>query len=131
LIEYSGPVEDVRPYLAQASVFVLPSYYREGVPRTLLEAMAMARPLITTDTPGCRETVSDAKNGLLVPARNIEALAQSMEAFLTHPEWLSPMGAASRRLAETLYDVRQVNEQLVDFMQLGGPVLQPSPVGCH
>ena len=67
IIDWVGQVNDVRPYIAQASVFVLPSYYREGIPRSTQEAMAMARPVITTDAPGCRETVIDGVNGFLVP----------------------------------------------------------------
>ena len=76
-IEYEGAVDDVRPAIEAAHVFVLPSY-REGCPRTVLEAMAMGRPVITTDVPGCRETVEDGLNGFLVPARDPQALAQAL-----------------------------------------------------
>ena len=75
LIEWPGHVDDVRPWLAQSSVVVLPSTYREGLPRSLMEGMAMGRPIITTDAPGCRDTVMEGINGYLVPPRNVEALA--------------------------------------------------------
>lgn len=74
-----------------SSVYVLPSY-REGTPRTVLEAMAMGRPIITTDTQGCRETVLNGTNGFLVPVRNSEAIAEKMVWFINHPEKLSEMG---------------------------------------
>src|SRR3546814_8238298 len=84
LIEWPGHVP-VRPWLAQASVFVLPSY-REGVPRSTQEAMALGLPIVTTDVPGCRETVAEGKNGFLVPVRNAARLAEAMRYFLDHPE---------------------------------------------
>jgi glycosyltransferase involved in cell wall biosynthesis len=109
ILEWPGCVPDVRPWLAQASVYVLPSYYREGVPRSIQEAMAMARPIITTDAPGCRETVIDGQNGFLVPVRDAEALATAMEQFIMQPELIVTMGRASRLLAEERYDVRRIN----------------------
>jgi glycosyltransferase involved in cell wall biosynthesis len=117
VVEYRGWVSDVRPLLAQASVFVLPSY-REGTPRTVLEAMATGRPVITTDVPGCRETVRDGENGFLVPARNAEAIAHSMERFILQPELISKMGRRSRQIAEEKYDVRKVNEVILRIMGL-------------
>ncbi|MFN4034208.1 MAG: glycosyltransferase family 4 protein, partial [Fimbriimonadales bacterium] len=91
ILEWLGHVPDVRPYFAQTSVYVLPSY-REGVPRSTQEAMAMARPVITTDAPGCRETVIDGVNGFLVPPRDVAALVQAMERFIQQPELIIPMG---------------------------------------
>jgi len=102
LIEWPEHVADVRPYLAQASVFVLPSYYREGVPRSIQEAMAMGRPIITTDAPGCRETVIPGVNGFLVPVRDVDALVSAMERFIKEPELIERMGKESRRIAEHL-----------------------------
>lgn len=113
VIEWTGPVPDVRPYLASASVFVLPSYYREGVPRSTQEAMAMGRPVITTDAPGCRETVDEGVNGFLVPVRRPAALAQAMQCFIAEPSLIATMGAASRRLAEERFDVRRINRQML------------------
>ncbi len=119
IVEILSVTDDVRPYLKAASVFVLPSYYREGTPRTLLEALAMGRPLITTDTPGCRETIVDGLNGFLVPVRNSEALAKAMERFIAEPELIARMGAESRIIAEEKYDVHKVNKVINEAMGLG------------
>ena len=116
IIEWPGHVPDVRPWLAQASVFVLPSYYREGVPRSTQEAMAMARPVITTDAPGCKETVIHGKNGFLVPVRNAEALAAAMEQFILHPDLIDDMGRASRSMAEERFDVHKINQAILREM---------------
>ncbi|MCS7240418.1 MAG: glycosyltransferase family 4 protein [Candidatus Bipolaricaulota bacterium] len=118
ILEWPGHVPDVRPWLAQASVFVLPSYYREGVPRSIQEAMAMARPVITTDAPGCRETVIPGVNGFLVPPRDVEALASAMEKFIREPELIERMGRESRRIAEERFDVHKVNQILLREMAL-------------
>lgn len=117
-IDYLGHRDDVRPSIAAASVYVLPSFYGEGVPRSILEAMAMGRPIITTDSPGCRETVQSGKNGYLVPMRDSVQLAQTMERFLVNPAIIGPMGAASRRLAEEKFDVRQVNHTILQSLGL-------------
>lgn len=114
-VTWLGGVEDVRPYLEQTSVFVLPSY-REGLPRSTQEALAMARPVITTDVPGCRETVIHGKNGFLVPPRDAQTLAQAMVRFLESPELISRMGQASRRLAEARFDVRRINQHLLTYL---------------
>lgn len=109
VIEWPGHVEDVRPWISQASVFVLPSYYREGVPRSIQEAMAMGRPIITTDAPGCRETVIEGINGFLVPVRDVDALVRAMECFILEPDLIERMGKESRRLAEERFDVHKIN----------------------
>lgn len=98
IIEYLGETDDVRPFIANASVYVLPSY-REGTPRTVLEAMAMGRPIITTDAPGCRETVVQGKNGFLVPVGDSHSLASAMERFILQPELIESMGEESYRIA--------------------------------
>ncbi|MCF6191548.1 MAG: glycosyltransferase, partial [Candidatus Hydrothermae bacterium] len=112
-----GFLEDVRPALAQSSVYVLPSY-REGTPRSVLEAMAMARPVITTDAPGCRQTVRPGENGFLVPVRDAEALTQAMMHFLDHPEDIPRMGKVSRRLAEDVFDVEKVTARILATLRL-------------
>jgi glycosyltransferase involved in cell wall biosynthesis len=117
LINYVGPVDDVRPHLAQCSVYVLPSY-REGTPRTVLEAMATARAVITTDVPGCRETVSDGVNGILVPPRDAESLAAAMLRLARDAPLARQMGIAGRRIAEEKYDVRLVTRATLDAMSL-------------
>jgi glycosyltransferase involved in cell wall biosynthesis len=116
LIEWHGHVP-VRPWLAQTSVFVLPSY-REGVPRSTQEAMAMARPVITTDAVGCRETVVEGENGFLVPVRDAEALEAAMRRFIENPELIEPMGQISRLMAEERFDARRVNKVILDEMGL-------------
>jgi glycosyltransferase involved in cell wall biosynthesis len=115
LIEFEGQLADVRPALADCSVYVLPSY-REGTPRTVLEAMAMGRPIITTDAPGCRETVVDGDNGFLVPVRSVDALVLAMLRFIDDPRLAPRMGARSRRIAEDKYDVKKVNEVMLQEM---------------
>lgn len=115
IIEYLGRTDDVRPYIAASSVYVLPSY-REGTPRSVLEAMAMGRPVITTDAPGCRETVVPGMNGFLVPVKDAAALAAAMEKFILNPEMIVPMGEKSRQIAEEKYDVHKVNQVILQSM---------------
>ena len=112
---FLGRLDDVRPALADCSVYVLPSY-REGTPRTVLEAMACGRAIITTDTPGCRETVQDGVNGFLVPVGDAAALAAAMERFHLDPGLAARMGAESRRIAEEKYDVHKVNRAMMSAM---------------
>ena len=108
LIEMPGWLDDVRETLKEASVFVLPSY-REGTPKSTLEAMAMARPVVTTDAPGCRETVVEGENGYLVPVGDAQALAQAMLKFADDPARVAHMGAGSLAMARDLFDVNKVN----------------------
>lgn len=105
----------MRPAIEKATVYVLPSY-REGTPRTVLEAMAMGRPIITTDAPGCRETVIDGDNGFLVPVKSVEALAAAMIRFIETPELIAKMGIRSRQIAEEKYDVHKVNAVMLKAM---------------
>ena len=114
-LEWVPWAEDVRPYLRQTSVYVLPSY-REGVPRSTQEAMAMARPVITTDAPGCRETVVEGVNGFLVPPRDVEALEAAIERFIREPTLIERMGLESRRLAEERFDAHKISERLLREM---------------
>jgi glycosyltransferase involved in cell wall biosynthesis len=116
-IEYLGRLADVRPAIAGCSVYVLPSY-REGTPRTVLEAMAMGRPVITTDAAGCRETVVDRHTGWLVPPRDAGALSEAMERSLASPSELATMGRRARERAEGKYDVRHVNTAILTAMGL-------------
>ncbi len=116
-VELRGDHEDVRPLFAEAHVAVVPSV-REGMSRTLLEALANARPVITTDVPGCREAVDDCVNGILVPPQDADALAAAMERLFARRELLAAMGRASRLKAERLFDVRLVNGALMAAMGL-------------
>jgi glycosyltransferase involved in cell wall biosynthesis len=117
IIEYLGRLDDIRPSVADASVYVLPSY-REGIPRTVLEAMSMGRPVITTHAPGCRETVEEGCNGFLVPVKDVAALAKAMEKFIEEPEFVSKMGQQSRQIAVEKYDARKVNAVILETMGL-------------
>lgn len=116
LIEYLGFTDDIAGVLAATTVFVLPSYYREGVPRTNLEALAVGRPIVTTDWVGCRETVVDGKNGFLVPPKDPVALAERMERYLREPALVAKHGRASRALAEERFDIRKVNALMLDAL---------------
>ncbi|WP_101047672.1 glycosyltransferase family 4 protein [Macromonas nakdongensis] len=113
-VEWPGQV-NVKPWLAKTSVYVLPSY-REGVPRSTQEAMAMGRPVITTDVPGCRETVVDGVNGFMVPPRNVPTLAAAMLKFVQNPSLVATMGTESRRLAEERFDVDKINQRLMEVL---------------
>ncbi len=116
VINYLGATDDVRPYLRDSSVFVLPTIYREGRPRAVVEAMATGRPVITTNTPGCRQTVIHDQNGFLVPIKNVPALAEAMERFIVNPELIRKMGRRSRELAEEQYNVHEVNNTIASIM---------------
>lgn len=113
IITAPGHVEDPAQYYAECHVFVLPSY-REGTPRTNLEAMATGRAIITTDVPGCRETVVPGVNGLLVPARDAPQLAEAMLALAREPSRVSAMGQAGRQLCETRFELEQVTVSTAD-----------------
>jgi glycosyltransferase involved in cell wall biosynthesis len=116
-VQYVRDVADVRPFIAACHVFVLPSYH-EGMPRTVLEAMAMSRPILTTDVPGCRETVVPGTNGYLVRSEDAEALAERMDWFLENREEWERMGQASRRMAEARFEVHTINAALLGVMEL-------------
>ncbi len=111
-VDYLGPAGDVRPALGNCHVYVLPSY-GEGMPKTVLEALATGRPVITTNTAGCRETVVPGRNGIVVPPRDADALAQAMERFLKEPRQLRAMAAESRRIAHEKFDVDLVNNEMM------------------
>lgn len=113
IIEWLGETSDVRKFIALAHVVVLPSYYREGVPRSLLEAAAMAKPVITTDAVGCREAVDHEKTGLLVPVKDAKALAQAMTRMIENPEMRERMGKAGRKKVEQEFDERIVIEKII------------------
>lgn len=114
-VDYLGPRDDVREEISRCHVYVLPSYH-EGMPRTVLEAMAMGRPILTTAVSGCRETVIDGENGWLVPKADASTLAERMLWFVTHPERLETLGANSQRLAAERFDVKRINQQMVDIL---------------
>ena len=117
IINLLPETNDVRPAYTECSVFVLPSY-REGTPRSVLEAEAMARPVITTDTQGCRNTVIDGYNGFLVPVGDSGAIAAAMERFISDPSLIASMGANSLQLCREKYEVDKVNQDMLSIMQL-------------
>lgn len=116
-LKYWGKLSDVRPAIAESSIYVLPSY-REGTPRTVLEAMAMGRAIITTDAPGCRETVIQDENGFLVEVKSVSSLVNAMEEFINNPALIEQMGQRSREIALNKYDVHQVNRHMMQEMGL-------------
>lgn len=118
IVEYLGMTNDVRPHLAACHVFVLPSFYGEGLPRSILEAMSTGRPILTTDNVGCKETVVQGENGFLVPVRDAASLAERMIWFIEHRDQWQRMGQASRRMAEERFDVHKINAQLIEMMGL-------------
>ncbi len=117
VINYLGASDDVRQHLAAAHALILPSY-REGTPRSVLEAMSAGRAVITTDAPGCRETIVDGESGLLVPVQNVEALAGAAAKLARDRTLLTALAAAGRLRAERLYDAHRVATQMLDVMGL-------------
>ena len=100
IVEWWGQRGDMSEILARAAIVCLPTFYREGVPRVLIEAAACGRPIVTTDMPGCREIVRNGENGLLVPARNGPALADAISRLLDQPALRETMGRQSREIAQ-------------------------------
>lgn len=117
IINYPGQVDSVQDWIASSHVFVLPSY-REGVPRSTQEAMAIGRAVITTDVPGCRETVIDGVNGFFVEKWNPQALADKMIYFIEHPEQIKIMGEESYKLAQEKFAADKVNKRLINMLDL-------------
>ena len=112
IVDYVGATANVLPYLQQSEVFVLPSY-REGTPRSVLEAMAVGLPIITTDVPGCRETVSPGLNGILVSEKDVSSLYSAMVLLISDSNLRSKMGAESLLRAKSIFDVDKVNEDIL------------------
>lgn len=112
-VEWLGFVEDIPGLYQRAHIVCLPSY-REGLPKALIEACAAARPIVTTDVPGCREVVDDGVNGLLVPARDATSLADALQRLIEDPEMRARFGEASRRKAAD-FDIRSVVQKTLDL----------------
>lgn len=115
-IKYLGKLNDVKESLIKCSIFVLPSY-REGTPRTVLEAMAIGRAIITTNAPGCRETVIHGYNGLLVEPKNVDSLVNSLKYMINNPSFIMLMGRNSRIIAEKKYDVNIITSQIIKIIK--------------
>lgn len=115
IIIYEGFVSDIQEKIKNTSVFVLPSH-REGFPRSTQEAMAIGRPIITTNVAGCKDTVKDGENGFLIPPYDSEILAQKMLYFLQNPNEVNRMGENSRKMAEERFDIFNINKKLIKFI---------------
>ena len=114
IVNYHGATDDVPSWMAKCRFFVYPSYYPEGVPRCAIQAIASGRPIITCNTPGCKETVQDGINGFLIPPKNVEALSDKMIWMIENPKSISEMAIASRALAEKKFDVNKINQELIN-----------------
>ncbi len=117
-IEYCGHANDVRPFIEQCSIFVLPSYH-EGLPRSVLEALSMGRPVITTNAPGCRETVIDGRNGYIVPVRDSQILAERILNLANDINMREKMSEESYLLCSEVFEVNKINEQIIKKMGVG------------
>ena len=116
-VRWIGFVDDTPKLIANCDVMILPSY-REGFSQSLVEALAMGRPIITSDAPGCRATVTNGENGFLVPIRNSSKLVEAMLKFIREKNKIPVMGAKSRTIAENKYDVHKVNQVMLKIMGL-------------
>jgi glycosyltransferase involved in cell wall biosynthesis len=115
VIDYLGYKTDVRPYIKNSYAVVLPSYH-EGQGRVLAEGMAMGRPVIASDVPGCRQTVRNKVNGLLVPPKDYKALADAMIYLYKNPETGIKMGEEGYKIAKEVFDVDKINEKILNEM---------------
>jgi len=128
LIEWIGFRDDLRDVVRSAAFAVLPSYYKEGVPKSLLEALAAGKPILTTDAPGCREVVVPGENGLLVPPRDAPSLACAMKRLLADRALRARMGARSRAMALEQFSDDSVNARIIDvYREVLGDRWRPSP----
>lgn len=111
-IVFPGEVKDPVEFYHQASVFVLPTYYREGLPRTILEAMACGRPIITTDWPGCRDAVEDGENGFLVQPQSPQEIAEKMKLLIEDKDLLETMAQKAYETCKKTYEVSIINKKM-------------------
>ena len=116
IIYYGGVVHDVRTVIKSTHVLVLPTFYREGLPRCIQEAMAIGRPVITTDFAGCSNILDEKTNGLTVPAKDVTALVSAMEWFCSNEDILPVMAAECRKVAEKYFDCNKSDETLIKLM---------------
>ncbi|BFP42761.1 glycosyltransferase family 4 protein [Flavobacteriaceae bacterium GF1] len=117
IIVFHGIKDNVPEFLQEMDVFVLPTFYREGVPRSILEALSVGMPVITTDMPGCKETVIPKKNGFLIPPNSLDHLLDACRYFLENPSAVEEMGKQSRLLAERKFDVNIINNSLIQHIK--------------
>ena len=116
-ITFLGWVDDIKTQLNNNDVFVLPSYYREGIPRTGIEASSMSMPIITTSSIGCKELVDNNKNGILISPKAPQELASAMEVFVKNPDLIQSMGAVSRKKAVNEFDISIIINQYIQLYE--------------
>ena len=116
-IKWLGRREDIKELLQQCHIFAFPSYYMEGLPKSLIEACAIGRPIVTTDNIGCRDVVTDGENGFLVPVKDAGALAEKLKALIEDKELRIEMGNASRKIAEKEFSVDDVIRKHLEIYQ--------------
>ncbi len=118
IVELIPETDDVAAFISKCRVFVLPTYYREGVPRVNLEALSIGRPIITTKMPGSKETVIENKNGLFVKTRDIKDLVDKMEWMINHPEEVEMMSEESYKLCKDRFEISIINKRMLDIMEI-------------
>ena len=116
VVIYHGPQSNIQEHLTNRDIFVLPTYYREGVPRSILEALSVGLPVITTNTPGCKETIVNKKNGILIEPKDLDELINAMEYFLINKDKIKEMGINSRNYAKERFDVKIINKNLLNIV---------------
>ncbi len=116
-IDYLGSLDDVRPAISDCTIFVLPSY-REGTPRSVLEAMSIGRAIITTDAPGCRETVIDGENGFLIPPKNVKLLSDAIKKLIDDLSLCESFGLRSREYVVSKFDQNIVSKNIIKNMDI-------------
>lgn len=116
-IQWLGHRDDVKELLEKCHIIAFPSYYREGVPKSLIEASAIGRPIITCNSIGCKDTVEDGVNGFLIPIRDCHVLAEKLKLLIDNPDLRKKMGEASRKIAERDYSLALVIEKHMETYQ--------------
>ena len=116
-IQWLGFRKDVKELLQQASIVAFPSYYREGVPKSLIEACATGRPIVTTNSIGCKDTVDDGVNGFLIPVKDSHTLADKLRILIDNPDLRRRMGEASRQKAEREFSLDDVIKKHLEVYQ--------------
>lgn len=116
-IKWLGRREDIKELLQQCHIFAFPSYYMEGLPKSLIEACAIGRPIVTTDNIGCRDVVTDGVNGYLVPVKDVSALARKLKALIENRDLRVKMGRTSREIAENEFSVDDVIKKHLEIYQ--------------
>lgn len=118
IVEVIPETDDVANYLEKCRVFVLPTYYREGVPRVNLEALSMGRPIITTKMPGCKETLIEKKNGLFVNVKDVDNLVKKIEWMINNPKKVEMMSEASYQLCKEKFEIGIINKRMLEILEI-------------